>query len=211
MKRYILEFDEEMTLSEDVTEQLNRLFPNARIHDASDSGISLGCAESCDSPISLGCVECGTNLDSLVAQRVRFQTFGHFEVFVDGKPLHFGREKAKELLALLVDRHGAALTTRQIASVLWEDSEYNSKMKNKVTLTLHSLRETLRQAGVEDILIKTWNNLSINVPRIECDAYDFEVGNPGAVAAFKGEYMVNYSWAENTTGHYVQMQEKMRR
>ena len=36
--------------------------------------------------------------------RVRFQTFGNFDVFVDGKPVPFEREKTKEYLAYLVDR-----------------------------------------------------------------------------------------------------------
>ena len=32
--------------------------------------------------------------------RVRIQTFGNFEVFVDGRPLKFPRKKCKECLAL---------------------------------------------------------------------------------------------------------------
>ena len=34
------------------------------------------------------------------------RTFGYFDVFVDGVPILFRSEKAKELLALLVDRRG---------------------------------------------------------------------------------------------------------
>ena len=47
------------------------------------------------------------NLRHPVAQtgkRVRFQTFGNFEVFIDGEPVVFAREKTKEYLAYLVDR-----------------------------------------------------------------------------------------------------------
>ena len=35
---------------------------------------------------------------------------------MDGKNLKFEREKAKELLAYLVDRHGASVTTERIAA-----------------------------------------------------------------------------------------------
>ena len=41
---------------------------------------------------------------------IRVQTFGHFEVFVNGKPLAFEREKARELLAYLESREVYELT-----------------------------------------------------------------------------------------------------
>lgn len=140
---------------------------------------------------------------------IRVQTFGHFEVFVDGQPLVFEREKAKELLAYLVDRHGASLTTEQIASVLWEDRPYDRTMKNYVSTILASLRSTLKAVGAEDIIIKSRNHLSVNTEKIKCDAYDYEKCDAIAINSFKGEYMANYSWAEFTTGKYEQMQKKL--
>ncbi len=52
-------------------------------------------------------------------KRVRFQTFGNFEVFIDGKPVTFARDRAKEYLAYLVDR-GTLCTNAEIAAALWE-------------------------------------------------------------------------------------------
>ena len=134
------------------------------------------------------------------------KTFGNFEVFVDGKPLVFEREKAKEMLAFLVDRAGATVTTEQLAVVLWEDSPYDKPLKNYVSTVLGSLRRTLHKVGKEDILIKTRNHLSLNPEKIKCDAYDYEKGVMSAVNSFRGEYMVNYSWAEFKTGTYVTME-----
>lgn len=139
---------------------------------------------------------------------VKMQTFGHFEAFVDGKPLKFEREKAKELLAYLVDRHGASVTTEQIALTLWEDEAYDRKVKNRVTSVVSSLRATLKAVGAEEILIKTWNHLAIDTSKIKCDAYDYEKRDVVAVNSFRGEYMSNYSWAEFTTGKYAQMAHK---
>ena len=136
---------------------------------------------------------------------IRVQTFGHFEVFVNGKPLAFEREKARELLAYLVDRHGAAVTTEQIALVLWEDKPYDRGQKNAVTKIVASLRSTLKAAGIEDILIKTWNHLAVDTSKIKCDAYDYEKWDAVAVNSFRGEYMTNYSWAEFTAGAYTRM------
>lgn len=134
------------------------------------------------------------------------KTFGNFEVFVDGKPLVFEREKAKEMLAFLVDRAGATVTTEQLAAVLWEDRPYDKTLKNYVSTVLGSLRRTLHKVGKEDILIKTRNHLSLNPEKIKCDAYDYEKGVMSAVNSFRGEYMVNYSWAEFKTGTYVTME-----
>ena len=144
---------------------------------------------------------------SLDVREDRFwvKTFGNFDVFVDGKPLVFEREKAKEMLAYLIDRAGSSVTTEQLAVALWEDRVYDKTLKNYISTILGSLRKTLRQVGKEDILIKTHNHLSIDPNKIKCDAYDYEKGVVSAVNSFRGEYMVNYSWAEFKTGTYVSM------
>lgn len=146
---------------------------------------------------------------SLEGQKSSFwiKTFGNFEVFVDGHPLVFEREKAKEMLAYLVDRAGASVTTEQLAVVLWEDRAYDKTLKNYVSTVLGSLKKTLRKVGKEDILIKSRNHLSVNPDKIKCDAYDYEKGDMSAVNSFRGEYMVNYSWAEFKTGVYVSMEQ----
>ena len=147
---------------------------------------------------------------SPTAQDIRVQTFGHFEVFLNDHPLSFEREKARELLAYLVDRHGASVTTEQIAAILWEDEPYDRKLKNRTTTIISSLRSTLREAGIEDILVKSWNHLALDVSKIRCDAYDYEHWDAVAVNSFHGEYMVNYSWAEFTAGKYTEMENAVK-
>ena len=51
--------------------------------------------------------------------RVNIYTFGNFEVYVDGKTLPFKYEKTKEMLAYLVDRHGAFCSNGEIMTVFW--------------------------------------------------------------------------------------------
>lgn len=127
---------------------------------------------------------------------VRVQTFGNFEVFVNGKQLFFEREKAKELFAYLVDRRGASVTNVEIALVLWED---DTKVRNVGTI-LSSLRKSLKEAGVEDVLVKARNHTAIDTSKIKCDLYDFYKGDAVAINSYQGEYMINYSWAELTNG-----------
>ncbi|MGN1421947.1 MAG: response regulator [Oscillospiraceae bacterium] len=142
---------------------------------------------------------------SRLPRDIRVRTFGHFEIFVDGKVLEFKRQKAKELLALLVDRHGAAISTKEISAILWGDYDYNSQTKNKTTSMVSFLRKALNSAGIGDILIKGRNQLAVDVTKIKCDAYDYENMDAAAINSFHGEYMTNYSWAEFTTGKYSQM------
>ena len=113
------------------------------------------------------------------------------------------REKAKEVFAYLIDRHGSTVTTKEIAMILYEDSDYDQKTKNIVTKIVSSLRGTFKNAGIEDVLIKTWNHIAVDITKVKCDAYDFEAGDVVAVNSFRGEYMKDYSWAEFTTGRYT--------
>ena len=147
---------------------------------------------------------------NVLSRDIRVQTFGHFAIFVDEKLVSFEREKARELLAYLVDCHGAAVTTKQIASVLWEDRPYDRTVKNYVATVVKALKNALRDAGVEDILIKTHNHLAVDVQKFKCDSYDFEKWNVAAINSFRGEYMADYSWAEFTNGRYAHIAQKIK-
>lgn len=124
--------------------------------------------------------------------------FGHFEVMANGEPLHFKRKKTKELFAYLVDRNGSGVTAKQICAVLWEDEISEDKHMNYFWQLLDDLRHTLKEVDAEQVLLKIGNSYAIDVDRIECDYCQFlKFGYP----AFHGEYMAQYSWAEETTGY----------
>ena len=135
-------------------------------------------------------------------KRIKVKTFGDFEVFLGGKPIEFERSKSKELLAYLIDRKGASVTTERIASILFEDKNYDRSVKNMTTTIVSSLRNTLKKNGVEDILIKSWNQLSIDINKVKCDAYDFEKYDLVAINSYEGDYMFGYSWAEFSVPKY---------
>ena len=137
-------------------------------------------------------------LHPLEAPTDRFfaRTFGNFEFLADGKPVSFPREKSRELLALLIDRNGTSLTTEQIAAVLYEDRFYDRKMKNLLMPIIRCLTETLESVGAGEVLIKTWGHLAVDKTKFRCDAYDYADGVPEAINSFRGDYMANYSWAE---------------
>lgn len=134
--------------------------------------------------------------------RVRIQTFGGFEVFVDDKSLAFKRSKTKELLALLVDRRGAALTAREACAALWEDKPYTASQRSYYQSLVADLRSTLTAAHADDIIVKAWNSLAIDPNVVDCDSYRFLDGDPVAVNSYRGAYLPSYPWAEFSTGAF---------
>lgn len=134
--------------------------------------------------------------DNITQKRISVQTFGNFEVWVDGEKLSFGRQKAKELFAYLVGRRGAGVTTREACAILFEDGNYNLSRKSNFQNIVADMRGTLKRAGVNDVICKSYNNLAVDVDKIDCDYYRFLDGDIKAINHYSGEFMANYSWAE---------------
>ncbi len=131
---------------------------------------------------------------------IRIQCFGNFEVFMNGQPVAFGRAKAKEMLAYLVDRHGAGATNKEIAAVLWEDGPYDRSHQKQLDNIICDLLRSLDRAGISSIIVRTTGTYAVNTATVYCDLYEYEKGDAYAVNCYHGRYMENYSWAEFTTG-----------
>ena len=131
-------------------------------------------------------------------KRVQVQTFGNFEVFVDGTPLKFVSARSKELFAYLIDRRGTSATPVEIAAVLWEDKPYDKSLRNQIQAAISEMMKTLKEHDIVDIINKSWNQIAVDKSRVSCDYYDMLDMVPSAVNAYCGEYMANYSWAEMT-------------
>lgn len=127
---------------------------------------------------------------------IKVQCFGNFEVFVHGKKLAFKRSKTKELFAYLIDRNGAGVTAGEIGVALWDNDE-ESKNQNYLHQLTRDLRQSLEAVGVSEVFERNSSNYSLNTEMIECDYFSYlTTGKP----EFRGEYMSQYSWAEDTCG-----------
>jgi len=133
-------------------------------------------------------------------KHIRVQTFGSFQVWVDGETLTFGRAKAKELFAYLVSRRGAEVATREACAVLFENGSYDRSTKSYYQTIVADMRSALNRAGVGDIIRKSYNSISVDMEKLDCDYYRFLAGEAKAVNSYRGEFMTNYSWAEFSTG-----------
>ena len=121
--------------------------------------------------------------------------FGNFEVLYNGEVLPFRRKKAKELLAVLVDRNGAGMTAKQICAVLFPDHTDDTKNAAYLRQLVLDLKNTLKLIRAEDVLRHDTPYYRIDTNLVKCDYFSFlETGKP----KFHGEYMTQYSWAEET-------------
>ena len=121
--------------------------------------------------------------------------FGNFEVYVNGEKLQFKRLKTKELFAFLVDRKGASMTAKQICAVLFPEDEDDNKNAAYLRQLVLDLKNTLKSVGAENVLRHETPCYRVDTSMIQCDYLTYlETGKP----EFLGEYMMQYSWAEDT-------------
>lgn len=129
--------------------------------------------------------------------------FGNFELTYKGRPIRFSRKKSKEMLAYLIDRRGAMITTDEIRSILWEEEDDKDEKKGYVRVLANDIRKGFETLGADDILINNQNGYGVDVSKISCDYYDYRAKKPNSERLFQGEYMSQYSWAENTLGRLL--------
>ena len=149
-------------------------------------------------PISAEDVQ--TEIDNIKGVRQKekpltVKCFGNFEVYARDEKLTFKRLKSKELFAFLVDRKGAGMTAKQICAVLFPDDEDDTKNAAYLRQLVMDLKNTLKAVGAENVLRHETPCYRIDTSLIQCDYLTYlETGKP----EFHGEYMMQYSWAEDT-------------
>ena len=128
-------------------------------------------------------------------KKLTINCFGNFEVLYNGEILPFKRRKAKELLAVLVDRNGAGMTAKQLCAILFPDDTDDIKNAAYFRQLVMDLKNTLKAIRAEDVLRHDTPYYRVDTGLVKCDYLSFlETGKP----AFRGEYMTQYSWAEET-------------
>ena len=189
-----------------LAEKISQLQPSCKIifctgyEQYALDAIQLHCSGYLIKPITAQAVQ--RELDHIKRQPMRdkkltVKCFGSFEVLCNGQTLTFKRTKAKELLAVLVDRNGAGMTGKQICAVLWAEDSNDSKNMDYFRHLVQDLRSTLEAVGAGGVLCYEQYQYRIDPAQINCDYHNYlQYGTP----AFFGEYMTQYSWAEDTCG-----------
>ena len=134
---------------------------------------------------------------------VSIRTFGYFDVFVGDTPIAFRNKKSKELCALLVDRKGGYVTSEEAISFLWEDEPVNALTLSRYRKVALRLKGTLEEYGIADIVESVDGKRRIVMEKVDCDLYNYLSGKEEYAQLFKGSYLTNYSWGENTLGELI--------
>ena len=189
-----------------LAEKISQLQPSCKIvfctgyEQYALDAIHLRCSGYLIKPITAQAVQ--KELDHIKRQpmsdkKLTAKCFGFFEVLCNGQILTFKRTKAKELLAVLVDRNGAGMTGKQICAVLWPEDSDDTKNMDYFRHLMQDLRNTLDAVGAGSALCQEGYQYRIDPAQINCDYHNYlQYGTP----AFFGEYMTQYSWAESTCG-----------
>ena len=132
------------------------------------------------------------------------KTFGNFTMLYEGQVVKYSRTKSEELMGYLIYKKGSSAKTKELISVLWGDhadsARYGSSLRNLIV----DIKHTMNELEIQDFFIAEYNNFRINPEIINCDYYDFLEGDADAIKSFAGEFMSQYSWAEEVVGFLEQ-------
>lgn len=132
----------------------------------------------------------------LPMQRVNISTMPSLSVTVNGVPLQLHGAKTREMLALLVDRGERGFSVGEGIACLWPERENDGSTASLFRMTFKRLSAALEEAGVGDILETRRDHRRIKVDEVDCDLYRILSGDKRASKLYSGQYLSEYSWAE---------------
>lgn len=139
---------------------------------------------------------------------IYIRTFGYFDLFLNGEAVLIPNAKAKELLALLVDRRGGFISSREIISYLWEGEPANERTLARCRKAFMQLKNTLKAYHLENLITSKNGNRKLNTEYVDCDLFHYMSGKEEFSHLFKGVYMMNYSWGEYTLPELEEFQDR---
>ena len=134
-------------------------------------------------------------LRSRQKKEVYINTFGRFLVLKNGAPVPLSG-KMKEILALIVIRRGKEISNEEIYSTVWENRPYGNSEMTVYYNAIRRLKQTLKNEGLENLMITTRRGQMINTSLFDCDYYAWLDGDSEIRKGFSGEFMSEYSWGE---------------
>ncbi len=131
--------------------------------------------------------------------RLKAVTFGRFDLFVDGERMELKNKKAKELLALCIDKCGGRVSLEEATDKLWYGRPYDERVKGLYRKAVMEVNAFFREKGIKDVFINGRGYCCITKDSFDCDYYRFLENPSKEKILYNGEYMFEYSWAEETS------------
>ncbi len=145
------------------------------------------------------------------SRAVQVCCFGKFDVNIGNAAVKFRTEKARELLAFLIDRQGDFVHRGEICDCLWEDYDGDRALIHFHT-TLYYMKKALLQQGAAIPIEHQRGSYRLNGAELDCDAWRFQAfaAKTGSVSRnnvaaceeiiglYRGNYLVDtpFNWAE---------------
>lgn len=133
-------------------------------------------------------------------QNLEAKTFGNFTLLYENKVVKFTRTKSNELLAYLVYKNGSSVNTKELIAILYSNQADIKKSGSNLRNLIVDIKQTFQKLNIQNFFIAEYNNFRINPEIVKCDYYDFLSGDEAAINNYAGEFMNQYSWAEETAG-----------
>ncbi|MBR1751153.1 MAG: response regulator [Ruminococcus sp.] len=137
-------------------------------------------------------------MPDMIDKPIKVQCFGSFEVFINGEPMKFNRHKSKETLAYLIDRRGALCNMDMLIGNIEPERPNDDSTRSKIRVYLGDLIVTFLRLGFKNAIIKHSGEFAVNTSLLDCDYYRCLDGDPYAISRYTGEYMTQYSFADET-------------
>lgn len=123
------------------------------------------------------------------------RTIGHFGLFADGEEVGFKSAKAKAYLALLVDRRGAPVSSKEAAALLYDAVDENALTQTRKAALF--MNRTLCEHGLGDIVENRKSSRRLVMDKVRCDVYDHLCDQRESKKRLNSEkYLMEYEWAE---------------
>ena len=137
-------------------------------------------------------------------QSLEAKTFGNFTLMYENKVIKFSRTKSAELLGYLIYKRGSSANSKELINVLWGEHADSARYGGSLRNLMIDIKHTLKELEIQNFFITEYNNFRINPEVIRCDYYDFLAGDTHAIKSFIGEFMNQYSWAEDVAALLTQ-------
>lgn len=129
-------------------------------------------------------------------KRIYAQTFGVFTLFIDEKPILFSRAKSQEVFAYLIHRRGSVVSKKEISCAVFDDGIYDSNRMSYMSKLCTDMQNTLKSHGADNLILTSSKGLAVNISQLDCDLYSYLKNNGNSRTDYNGEYMSQYSWAD---------------
>ncbi len=130
--------------------------------------------------------------------RLKAVTFGRFDLFVDDERMELRNKKAKELLALCIDKCGGHVSLEEATDKLWYGRPYDERVKCLYRKAVMELNAFFREKGIDNVFVTGRGYCCIKKESLDCDYYRFIENPQKECILYNGEYMFEYSWSEET-------------